>query len=74
MTDEAQQPEEYEFEGTTREETIAACYNCIAAVEALTPLTKTDTNRIERIRRRCLRILDYYSKEMYDEIFEEEED
>lgn len=67
---------EIETEFTTREEYIGCAFNAIMAVSDMDIglLNKVEQNRIRRIRRMCLRILDDCVKEMHDELFENEED
>lgn len=63
-------------EYTTREEYIGCAYSAILAVSEMDVglLNKVEQNRVRRIRRLCLRILDDCVKEMHDELFETEED
>lgn len=63
---------EYVVEETTRSEYIACSYNAIQAVSELTTFTKEDERRKVRVIKKCLRIIENYVNEMYDEIFEEE--
>lgn len=65
-----------EVEFTTREEYIACAFNALAAVADFDDMimNKINQNRIKRIRRMCLRILDDCVKEMHDELFETEEE
>lgn len=67
---------EVEVEFTTREEYIGCAYSALVAVSDLDPglMNKMDQNRIKRIRRMCLRILDDCVKEMHDELFDNEEE
>lgn len=67
---------EVEVEFTTREEYIGCAYSAILAVSEMDIglLNKVEQNRVKRIRRMCLRILDDCVKEMHDELFETEED
>ena len=78
MSDEIKEIEQEEgyIEYTTREEYIGCAYNAIMAVSDMDVglLNKVEQNRIKRIRRMCLRILDDCVKEMHDELFETEED
>lgn len=79
MTEEnvvGQDNNEIETEFTTREEYIGCAFNAIMAVSDMDIglLNKVEQNRIKRIRRMCLRILDDCVKEMHDELFESEED
>lgn len=68
--------EEGYVEFTTREEYIGCAFNAIMAVSDIDVgmLNKVEQNRVRRIRRRCLRILDDCVKEMHDELFDNEED
>lgn len=64
------------MEFTTREETIAACYNSIAAVDGIdTEAWGGDMygKMKRRIQKRCVKILDALVKEMYDETFDDDE-
>jgi len=78
MSDEVKDIEQEEgiIEYTTREEYIGCAFNAIMAVSDMDVglLNKVEQNRIKRIRRMCLRILDDCVKEMHDELFETEED
>lgn len=76
LTTSDQPEEEAIFEFTTREEYIGCAYNAIAAVEGLDTgmMNKTDALRVKRIMRKCLRIIDECVNEMYDELFEDDED
>ena len=67
---------EIEVEYTTREEYIGCAFNALMAVSDLDTgmMNKTEQNRVKRIRRQCLRILDDCVKEMHDELFETEEE
>ena len=69
------EPEETEgvVEYTTREEYILCAVYAINAVSEVTTMTKEDEKRKARITRRCLKILDSMVEEMYDELFNEEE-
>ena len=78
MSDEKETPEEVEgiIEFTTREEYISGAYYSISAVDGMDELlmSKEDARRIRRIRRKCLRIIDECVNEMFDELFEIDED
>lgn len=67
---------EIHVEFTTREEYIGCAYSALLAVSDLDTglMNKVNQNRIKRIRRMCLRILDDCVKEMHDELFETEEE
>lgn len=70
------EPIEVEVEFTTREEYIGCAFNALSAVSDMDTglMNKIDQNRVKRIRRMCLRILDECVKEMHDELFENEEE
>jgi len=78
MSDDKELPEEIEgiIEFTTREEYISGAYYSISAVDGMDELlmSKEDARRIRRIRRKCLRIIDECVNEMFDELFESDED
>ncbi len=62
------------LEFTTREEYInCACY-ALATVEAINTMTASDTARVNRIKRKCLKILDDMVAEMYEELNEADEE
>lgn len=61
-------------EFTTREEYIVCAVNCLNAVAEMNTMTAEDSKRKNRITKRCLKIIDSLSLEMYDELFETEED
>ena len=67
---------EIQVEFTTREEYIGCAYSALLSVADLDTglMNKVNQNRIKRIRRMCLRILDDCVKEMHDELFETEEE
>lgn len=61
-------------EFTTREEYInCACY-ALQTVEAINTMTASDTARVNRIKRKCLVILDELVTEMFDELHEVDEE
>ncbi len=74
--DDQKQPEEelIEVEWTSRSEYVASAYNAIASTENLDPalMSNADANRIKRIRRKSLRIIDDCINEMYSELFEDD--
>jgi len=78
MSEETTQPEDelFEVELTTRSEYIAAAFNSLAAVGDFDPqiMNGADQARIKRIKRKALRIIDACLCEMYDEIFEDDEE
>ena len=55
----------------TREQYIANAYNCLLGVSELCPMTKEETEVIQNVRAKCLRIFDSLCTEMYDELFED---
>lgn len=59
----------------TRLEIINECHTALSSLEMLDPsmLGKKAERQVRNIRRRCLDVLDYYIKELHDEIFEEDE-
>ena len=61
-------------EFTTREEYIGCAYNALSAIEGLDPMTQQDKLRVNRIRRKCLIILDELVAEMFDELHEKDEE
>ena len=68
--------EEAEFEITTRSDYIACAYNSINAVIDLDTalMSKEDDRRKRRIVRKSLRIIDDCICELYDELFEDDEE
>lgn len=65
--------EELEYEYTTRTEAIHCATAAISAASEMTIMTKLDERRIQRIKRKSLRIIDKCIGEIYDELFFEEE-
>lgn len=65
--------EELEYEFTTRTEAIHCATAAISACSEMTIMTKLDEKRIQRIKRKSLRIIDKCISEIYDELFFEEE-
>ena len=72
---EEQLPEEIEVEYTSRLDYINAGVMSLGAVGELDPMimSKIDEQRIKRIRRKALRIIDECLSEMYDELFDDDE-
>ena len=64
--------EELEYEFTSRVEAIHCATNAISAASEMTIMTKLDEKRIQRIKRKSLRIIDKCIGEIYDELFFEE--
>ena len=65
--------EEFEYEYTSRVEAIHCATNAISAASEMTIMTKLDERRMQRIKRKSLRIIDKCIGEIYDELFFEEE-
>lgn len=63
-----------EVEFTTREEYIGCCYNAMNAADTYNAITKSDSDRVRRIKRKCLRIIDSLVCEMYDELFDDDDE
>lgn len=76
--EQTEEAEETEFivEETSRSEYIASSYNSILAVADFDTemMSKKDAQRVKRIKRKALRIIDECISEMYDEMFEDEEE
>ena len=64
--------EELEYEFTSRIEAIHCATSAISAASEMTIMTKLDEKRIQRIKRKSLRIIDHCIGEIYDELFFEE--
>ena len=73
-TDDAGDEMEYEVEFTTRAEAVHSACAAIGACQDfdLGMLNPTQARRIKRIKRKSLRIIDVYIGEIYDEMFEDE--
>lgn len=71
---EGQEIEDVEVETTSRADYVAACYNAISAMDGLDLFTKQDAIRKARIIRKSVRIIDDIISELYDELFEDDED
>lgn len=63
-----------DVELTTREEYIACAYNAMNAADTYNAITKIDADRVKRIKRKCLRIIDEMVGEMYSELFSDEDE
>lgn len=61
-------------EFTSTPEYLASCFYAISAVEELDATMYNAQALKKRVMKRCLRIIDTCVKEMYDELFEEEQD
>jgi hypothetical protein len=68
--------EEGIVEFTTAGEYIASAYYALASVEdADTALmSKESEKRVKRIKRKCIKIIDICISEMYDELFESDDE
>jgi len=71
--DEQEQPLVYE-DATTTPEYIACAFNAINAVSDFDTaiMTESDKQRIKRIKRKSIRIIDYCLGILYDELFDDE--
>ena len=61
---------------TSTPEYIGASYNAIQAVSDMDTalMSNSDKERIRRIKRKALKIIDYCICELYDEIFDKDEE
>ncbi len=66
--------DEISIEYTTRSDYISAAYFAISSIEGIDTgiMTKEDAKRIKRIMRKSLMIIDDCITEMYDELFEDD--
>lgn len=71
---EIEQEQESILEFTTREEYITCACNALNSTESIDAMTASDKARLNRIRRKCLKILDSMVGEMYDELFDQDEE
>jgi hypothetical protein len=71
---EVEETEDGIVEFTTREEYINCAVNCLNAVAETNTMTKADAERVKRVTRKCLKIIDHLCSEMYDELFDEDEE
>lgn len=63
-----------EVEFTTRQEYFESCHTLLTIMDFMNPMTQEETNIKANIKRRCFKILDVMSAEMYDELFEDREE
>lgn len=63
---------EIEFVTNTAIEYINAAWYALDAAESANMMTKDGQLRMNRIKRKCLGIIDHCISELYDEIFEED--
>lgn len=61
---------------TSTPEYIGASFNAIQAVADMDTalMSNSDKERVRRIRRKAIKIIDYCICELYDEIFDKDED
>lgn len=73
---EAEMFEEGMVEFTSASEYINSAYFALSAVEDIDTalITKEDEKRIKRIKRKSIKIIDICITEMYDELFEEDDE
>ena len=76
MTDEIELPAEGEIIFTTTAEYIQGASVALATVSELDPMimNKADELRVKRIKRKAIKIIDICISEMYDELFETDDD
>jgi hypothetical protein len=60
--------------GNTAIEYISAAYYALDAAESANMMTKDGQVRMNRIKRKCLRIIDHCVSELYDELFDDNDD
>jgi hypothetical protein len=65
---------EFELVPTTSVEYVNAAVNAYECAESSNPMSATDTQRVKRIKRKSLAILDYAIGELYDELFDKDEE
>lgn len=74
-TDTGEQLQEVIYEDvTTTPEYIALAFNALSSVTDLDTaiMTESDRQRVKRIRRKSIRIIDYCIGLLYDELFDDE--
>ena len=76
MSDEIELPAEGEIIFTTTAEYIQGASVALATVSELDPMimNKADELRVKRIKRKAIKIIDICISEMYDELFETDDD
>lgn len=74
-SDKPEQEPEVVVEFTTREDYISSCFYALSSIECVDTdiMPEAGKQRIKRMRKRCLTILDDLVKEMYDELYNTEE-
>lgn len=74
MPNELEQTEEvFEVEYTTREEYIGCAYQCLIAIESYNAMTQAELKLVKNIQYKSLEILNTLVNEMYDELFDNNE-
>lgn len=66
--------DEVEYIDYSEMDYITAAYYALDAVESSNPMTKEGQRQTARIRRKCLRIIDHCITELYEQLFDSEED
>ena len=76
MSEEIELPAEGEIVFTTTAEYIQGASVALATVSELDPMimNKADELRVKRIKRKAIKIIDICISEMYDELFETDDD
>lgn len=76
MSEEIELPAEGEIIFTTTSEYIQGASVALATVSELDPMimNKSDELRVKRIKRKAIKIIDICISEMYDELFETDDD
>lgn len=76
MTDETPEELQGEIVFTTTAEYIQGASVALATVSELDPMimNKSDELRVKRIKRKAIKIIDICISEMYDELFETDDD
>lgn len=69
--DNPEKEEEVLMEFTSREDYISSCFYILSSIETVDVdlLPEAGKQRIKRMKKRCLTILDDMSKEMFDELY-----
>ena len=65
--------EEIFFEPSSNHDYISSAYNALSAVDDFDTsiMSKRDKAAVNRIRRRCIRIIDHCLNDIYEELFDE---
>lgn len=70
--DSVEQVEEIEIVPSSDYEYLMCAVNAYECVDQVSVMTKEDKKMVERIKGRCLRIIDYIIGNMSEELFEDE--